>query len=97
LEYAVEKYMLSVRSGEEAAVGEENPHHMFIVRHNNEVKRHVIENTEQLILSSLFAGGAVGVVLEEIAEKYPERLPEIEQKLQFWFSKWIENGFFCAA
>lgn len=94
LEYSVEEYMLSVRKGEAAAVGKKSQHYMFIVRHNNEVKRYVLENTEQLILSSLFVGNAVGIVLEEITDKYPEQLMEIEQKLQMWFARWIENGFF---
>lgn len=96
LEYPVEEYMVAVRREEVLMVGDKKPHFMFIVRHENEVRRYVLEDTEQLILLPLFIGNAVGEVLEEITDKYPERVGEIEGRLQFWFSRWVENGFFGA-
>jgi hypothetical protein len=95
LEYQVEEYMLAVREGRMVAASDIRPHEMLIVRHNNEVRRHIIENTEKIILLQLFSGIAVGEALEEITVKYPNLIPEIEKKLQFWFVRWIQNGFFA--
>ena len=94
LEYPAEEYMVALREGREANAADKNPCYMLIIRHKNEVRRHMLEDTEQLILSCLLMGVPVGEALEGITGKFPELLPEIEGKLQLWFARWIENGFF---
>lgn len=94
LEYPVEEYTGAVREEKIASASEEKSNHMFIVRHNNEVKRHVLGYSEQIILSKLFFGFSIEAVLDEVTDKYPELIPDIEKNLQFWFASWIANGFF---
>ncbi len=94
LEYPAEEYLVAMRNQEMPGAKAKNPNYMYIVRHNNQVMRHQLENTEHLLLSHLFMGNAVGLVLTEITDKNPQLLPEIETKIQFWFARWIENGFF---
>jgi len=68
--------------------------YLFLIRHDNEVKRHRIAFAEFLILSALQRGMNVGTALESIAEKYPQLVPEIAQHMQAWFGSWTHNGFF---
>lgn len=94
LQYPVEEYLAAFREKCEVALPEPHKSYMFVVRHNNEVKRHVLSDAEYLVLSGLLSGAAVGNVLEDMIAQYPTLTEDIEQNLQNYFASWILNGFF---
>jgi hypothetical protein len=88
--YDVEKYLQSFRAGEKPKKITKKKTFIFIVRHNNEVKRHYIQQEEYELLQHLFAGASID---ESIARMNSEMVSEM---ISQWLQKWLMNGFFAA-
>lgn len=91
LDYPAEAYLVAVREGAQPTPPTTAPNPMFIVRHENEVKRHVLDPTEYKLLAAIGAGQPVGAALETVA---PEELAHVATHLQSWLARWMTGGFF---
>jgi len=94
LNYPADTYMEDMREGKAHVKPQTEPRHLFLVRHGNEVKRHVLSAPEYLILSRLAAGMNVGDALESVIEERPEYMSDMPEILQTAFARWIAGGFF---
>jgi hypothetical protein len=92
--HPVEAYLQAKREGRnpERALGA--PCFMFMLRHHNEVRRHVLAHTEYCLLEKIAAGHAVADALDSVAGEHPEMVPGIAAGLQAWFARWTSEGFF---
>lgn len=94
LRYPADIYMADMRENGAPAKPEMETRYLYLVRHDNEVKRHVVSTPEYLILTQLCEGKTVDAALEFVAERYPELIPEFVGVLQTNLAQWITNGFF---
>ncbi len=70
----------------------ENKNFLVVVRHNNEVYRHNLNEPEFIILQNLAIGKNISEALEATINNYPEHSETITNNLQKWFINWIKNG-----
>jgi hypothetical protein len=94
LRYPADTYMEQLRDGLSPARPEPAIRYLYLVRHDNEVKRHPLSHAQHLILSQLCESVTVGEALDAIADQNPDLVPEIAAALPSWFAYWITNGFF---
>lgn len=96
LEYSVNHYLSEIRTGNREIHPDltKQSCYLFIVRHENEVKRHELEYEEYILLTKLCKGSAIGEAIDLLIKEYPHLLSVIAKHLQRWFSRWIKNGFF---
>ncbi len=88
-EYDVEKYLQEFRKEQNPKKIAKKKNYIFIVRHNNEVKRHYLIEEEFMLLKKLFEGRSVDEAVEELNSALAsEMLPQFLQK-------WLLNGFFA--
>jgi hypothetical protein len=94
LDYPADSCLRQHRKGEEMVRPEAAPSYLYLVRHENEVRRHMLSEAEYRVLKELAASVPVGVALENVAQQHPQLLPEIAAHIQEWFARWTGNGFF---
>jgi len=94
LDRAAEEYMRQFRAGEAPQRAVADIGHMLVLRHKNEVRRHVLNHTEYALLSRIIGGEPVGAAVGAIAEESPEACAVLARELQNWFARWISEGFF---
>ena len=97
LRYQADTYMSDMREGHMPLKPAAEARALYLVRHDNEVKRHVLSIPEYLILSQLCEGITVDAALESVAKQHPDLIPEFVNVLQNSFGLWIANGFFQPA
>ena len=84
----VEKFLQDFRADKKPKKIEKKKNYIFIVRHNNEVKRHYILNEEYELIKRLFLGLSIDEAVAELnSDLVNEMLPQFLQK-------WLINGFF---
>lgn len=88
--YDVELYYQQFRAGSSLGAIEQKQTHLLIVRHNNEVKRHILEPEEFALLQNISAGLSF---TEAICMTHADQAM-LSQKIGLWLSRWIEAGFF---
>jgi len=83
----VEGYLNDFRQGLLPAKIAKRTTFLYIVRHNNEVKRHLLDSYEYGLLADILSGSELdsAVIENEMAQ---EMLPQ-------WLQKWLINGFFA--
>ena len=67
---------------------------IYIYRHNNEVQKVALKESEYLLLNNLFNGLSVSNAIEELINNYPHYEAEIAENITNWFSIWAAKGFF---
>jgi hypothetical protein len=87
LSHPVEEYLAAFRREEPIEMPAASTQYMLLVRHENEVKRHIIPAEEYAALTHLQQGASLATALENA--------PSIEA-VQGWFSQWIAEGFLAA-
>jgi len=92
--YPVDEAISQNRKGETMQKPDAATSYLYVLRHDNEVKRHTLSKAEYLVLQQLAANVPVGPALESVAEAHPELLPEIAANIQSWFTHWTAHGFF---
>lgn len=68
--------------------------YLFLVRHQHEVKRHVLHPAAFALLMALSEGKNVSEALEQVLTQHPDYAEDVSQHLQLWFAQWVENGVF---
>lgn len=94
LSWPAERYLAAWRAREAPPVPQPQAEYVFLVRHRNEVRRHLLGEAEYRVLAALAEGMAVGQALGAAASHDAALLPEIAGNLQRWFARWTESGFF---
>lgn len=93
-DYPVDAYLTRQRSGETPERPTPATSYLYVVRHEHEVRRYPLSQAEFLVLQQLANGLPVGAALEQVAETYPQLLPDIAANVQSWFGAWTGSGFF---
>ncbi len=94
LDYPVEDYFALARKGASPALPVPGPCAVLVVRHENEVRRHVLAPVAFALVSALAEGLCVGDALERASASQPDALPILAEFLQPWFAQWTAHGFF---
>jgi hypothetical protein len=85
--YDVERFIQEFRRGEKPKKPEKRENYLFVVRHENSVKRHYLLAEEYQLLKMLFEGHSVDDAITEMnSEIASEMLPQ-------YLQKWLMNGF----
>jgi hypothetical protein len=85
--YLVNEYLSDFRSGNGGLSLKKGVEYILLVRHENEVKRHILQGDEYLLLQKLFSGVRIGEALADDAGIMP--------KIGDYLQKWLINGFFA--
>lgn len=93
LDFAAEAYISARRRGEEIMVPEAAFSPVMVVRHGNEVRRHVLHPVGYGLLQGLAGGLCMDEALEQAAGT-EGALVVLSQHLQAWFALWVAEGFF---
>lgn len=96
--YPVNDFLSAFRAGDNVDPAEYNKnagdYRLFIIRHNNEVKRHSLGLEEASLLKNLISGVFVSVALDLTIEHNHEYTGVIAGNLNPWFARWVKEGFF---
>lgn len=90
LDHRAEEYLRAFRAGENPRAPEPGETHLLVLRHANEVRRHILAPAEHALLAQLFSGSTLGEALEHAA-------PGLASFLPGWMERWIREGFFAGA
>jgi len=93
LDYAANAYLSAFRA-EVPAVMEKQMEFLCVVRHRNEVQRHVLDAAEYGLLRALQDGLCFGEALEKIAGETDAGW--LAEKLPGYMERWLTDGFFAA-
>lgn len=88
-----ESYLQAFRAGKPQAKIEPSRCFLFVVRHQNEVKRHILDAAEYELLCAL-NGQPFASALETTMSTNDAHATAINQNLGTWLNKWIQHGFF---
>lgn len=91
----VEKFLTDFRVGKKPRKIQKGKTYIFIVRHENEVRRHRLAMEEYIFLNHLFAGASIEEAvtktkINDLSGKI------IDKNLTEWLQKWLTEGFFSA-
>lgn len=89
-----ENYLTAFRQ-DETPVITDKPCYLVVVRHENEVKRHRLTNTEYHLLSAI-ARLPFSEAIEHITKNNDDMAGDIAANLSQWLIIWITAGFFKA-
>ncbi|MBY0406486.1 MAG: hypothetical protein K2Q01_02250, partial [Rickettsiales bacterium] len=81
------------RRGEDVMPPATHESHVLVLRHANEVNRHVLAPVAFALLSALAEGLCVNDALERVCDS-EGAAEEVAAQLMPWFSYWTANGFF---
>ncbi|MGB0719166.1 MAG: DUF692 family multinuclear iron-containing protein [Bdellovibrionales bacterium] len=76
-------------------LGRDVPCFLALYRHEDRMQRLSLDEGEYLLLASLFGGLSIGDSLESIMDESGDgdtQMQVMAEKLQSWFSRWINNG-----
>lgn len=85
--YPVHTYLECVRQGEHLDRPVPKNEWVLVVRHENEVRRHLLCEKEYSVLQALYAG-------QPFAEAVANLTDDDAMALQAWMEKWFAHGFF---
>ena len=71
------------------------PQWVYVYRHNNEVRRIVLEEAAYSLLTELASGKCVGDALDAVTTDNPQHESALAAHLQAWFAHWLAEGFFA--
>lgn len=90
-----ETYIQAFRHNQPIKQPAPQPIFLYIVRHQNEVRRHLISATEHAVLSQ-FNGRDLMATLESALHQHPDQTDTIQAQIGHWLETWIANGFLCS-
>ncbi len=90
--YPVNSYYKSVMNEEEPAKSSPSNSYLAIYRHEDNIWRLELEESEYQLLEKLFSGLKIGEAVEQLVDenKIDEEL--LLKNLTKWFSRWMQNG-----
>jgi hypothetical protein len=94
LRYPIESYISQLRDGKNPEKPASNENYLYLVRHHNEVRRHILSYAQYLLLESLCTGKNISESLEVLTEHNPQLAPDFISILKTNFGQWIQDGFF---
>ena len=92
LDYGTEAYLAAFRDEQAADIVKQDTF-LFIVRHENHVRRHRLSRAQALLFQTL-SGKPFAEALEQVMTNHPEHAEDIQTELGNWLGKWIQEGFF---
>jgi hypothetical protein len=91
--YPLHAYLTAERAGQTPSHPLPNDEYLLLVRHRNEVQRHVLSPAAYAMLLALRQGAPFGEALSEVSLNHPEALA---RELGGWMQHWLQHGFFTA-
>ncbi|MBI3419118.1 MAG: putative DNA-binding domain-containing protein [Proteobacteria bacterium] len=95
LAYDAEAYLQAYKKGEAEKDIQKRPAHLYLYRHDNEVKRQQLEIAEYQVLSALGHGESFSAAIETALASHIYAAAALAEKIRSWLPKWIGQGFFA--
>jgi len=97
LAHDVETYLTAFKRDEADTSINETAIFLLIHRHDNEVRRRVLDEAEYVLLDKIHSGTAFDAAIEQTLATGLLDEESLATKISAWLPSWISEGFFAAA